>query len=140
MVYFSVDKKSYKIETKNNQTFVSIDYNNQNFEKKNTNKYYPLDSKQPLIDFLFYLGIDIPHYCYHQTLTISGNCRMCLVELKGSIKPIVSCSMSVKGILSPNSQIYTKSPLVKKARENVLEFLLLNHPLDCPICDRATCY
>ena len=137
MVYFSVDKKSYKIETKNNQTFVSIDDNNQEFEKNNTNEYYPLDSKQPLIDFLFNLGIDIPHYCYHQTLSIAGNCRMCLVELKGSIKPIVSCSMSAKGSLSPNTQLYTNSPLVKKARENVLEFLLLNHPLDCPICDQG---
>ena len=137
MVYFSVDKKSYKIKTKNNKTFVSIDYNNQSSEKNNINEYYPLDSKQPLIDFLFNLGIDIPHYCYHQALSISGNCRMCLVELKGSIKPIVSCSMSAKGSLSPNTQLYTNSPLVKKARENVLEFLLLNHPLDCPICDQG---
>jgi NADH dehydrogenase/NADH:ubiquinone oxidoreductase subunit G len=62
---------------------------------------------------------------------------MCLVELKGSIKPLVSCSMSAKGSLSPNSQLYTNSPLVKKARENILEFLLLNHPLDCPICDQG---
>jgi len=137
MVSFSVDKKTYKIETKNNQTFVSIDYKNQNFEENNINEYYPLNSKQPLNDFLFNLGIDIPHYCYHQTLSISGNCRMCLVELKGSMKPIVSCSMSAKGSLSPNTQLYTNSPLVKKARENVLEFLLLNHPLDCPICDQG---
>ena len=137
MAQIFVDKKTYKIETKNNQTFVSIDYKNQDFGKNNTNEYYPLNSKQPLIDFLFNLGIDIPHYCYHQTLSIAGNCRMCLVELKGSIKPIVSCSMSAKGSLSPNTQLYTNSPLVKKARENVLEFLLLNHPLDCPICDQG---
>ena len=137
MVSFFIDKKSYKIETKNNQTFVSVNYNNLNFEKNNSNENYPLNSKQPLIDFLFNLGIDIPHYCYHQALSIAGNCRMCLVELKGSIKPIVSCSMSAKGSLSPNTQLYTNSPLVKKARENVLEFLLLNHPLDCPICDQG---
>jgi NADH dehydrogenase/NADH:ubiquinone oxidoreductase subunit G len=137
LVYFSVDKKSYKIETKNNQTFVSIDYDNQDFEENNIKEYYPLNSQQPLIDFLFNLGIDIPHYYYHQTLSIAGNCRMCLVELKGSIKPIVSCSMSAKGSLSPNTQLYTNSLLVKKARENVLEFLLLNHPLDCPICDQG---
>jgi NADH dehydrogenase/NADH:ubiquinone oxidoreductase subunit G len=62
---------------------------------------------------------------------------MCLVELKGSMKPLVSCSMSAKGSLLPNTQLYTNSPLVKKARENVLEFLLLNHPLDCPICDQG---
>jgi NADH dehydrogenase/NADH:ubiquinone oxidoreductase subunit G len=62
---------------------------------------------------------------------------MCLIELKGSIKPLVSCSMSAKGSLSPNTQLFTNSPLVKKARENILEFLLLNHPLDCPICDQG---
>ena len=107
------------------------------FEKNNVNEDYQLDSKQPLIDFLFNLGIDIPHYCYHQKLSIAGNCRMCLVELKGSIKPIVSCSMSAKGTLAPNTQLYTNSPLIKKARENVMEFLLLNHPLDCPICDQG---
>lgn len=62
---------------------------------------------------------------------------MCLIELKGSVKPLVSCSMSAKGSLSPNTQLFTNSPLVKKARENILEFLLLNHPLDCPICDQG---
>lgn len=83
------------------------------------------------------MGIDIPHYCYHQALPIAGNCRICLVELKGSMKPLVSCSMSAKGSLSSNTELYTQSPLVKKARENILEFLLLNHPLDCPICDQG---
>ena len=63
---------------------------------------------------------------------------MCLIELKGSTKPLVSCSMSAKGCLSPNTQLFTNSPLVKKARENILEFLLLNHPLDCPICDQGS--
>jgi NADH-quinone oxidoreductase subunit G len=61
---------------------------------------------------------------------------MCLVELKNSPKPIVSCAMSAKSCLN-NSEVYTNSPLVKKARENVLEFLLLNHPLDCPVCDQG---
>ena len=69
-------------------------------------------------------------------MSISGNCRMCLVELKNSPKPIVSCAMNAKSCLA-NGDIYTNSPLVKKARENVLEFLLLNHPLDCPICDQG---
>ena len=82
MAQFFVDKKTYKIETKNNQTFVSIDYNNQDFEENNINEYYPLNSQQPLIDFFFNLGIDIPHYCYHQTFSIAKNCRMCLVRLK----------------------------------------------------------
>ena len=90
----------------------------------------------PLIEYCETLGINIPHYCYHKSLSISGNCRMCLVELKNSPKPIVSCAMSAKSCLN-NSEIYTNSPLVKKARENVLEFLLLNHPLDCPVCDQG---
>ena len=89
-----------------------------------------------LIEYCETLGITIPHYCYHKNLSISGNCRMCLVELKNSPKPIVSCAMSAKSCLN-NSEIFTNSPLVKKARENVLEFLLLNHPLDCPICDQG---
>ena len=89
-----------------------------------------------LIEYCETLGINIPHYCYHKNLSISGNCRMCLVELKNSPKPIVSCAMSAKSCLN-NNKIYTNSPLVKKARENILEFLLLNHPLDCPICDQG---
>lgn len=90
----------------------------------------------PLIEYCETLGITIPHYCYHKNLSISGNCRMCLIELKNSPKPIVSCAMSAKACLA-NNEIYTNSPLVKKARENILEFLLLNHPLDCPICDQG---
>ena len=90
----------------------------------------------PLIEYCETIGVNIPHYCYHKGLSISGNCRMCLVELKNSPKPIVSCAMSAKSCLN-NSEIFTNSPLVKKARENVLEFLLLNHPLDCPICDQG---
>jgi len=90
----------------------------------------------PLIDYCETLGINIPHYCYHKNLSISGNCRMCLIELKGSPKPVVSCAMSAKSCLN-NAEVFTNSPLVKKARENILEFLLLNHPLDCPICDQG---
>lgn len=92
--------------------------------------------KNSLISYLIAHGASIPHYCYHKNLSISGNCRMCLVELKNSPKPIVSCAMSAKACLN-NGEIYTNSPLVKKARENILEFLLLNHPLDCPICDQG---
>lgn len=80
-----------------------------------------------------YSGITIPRFCYHETLSIAGNCRMCLVELENSEKPIASCLTEV----TENISIYTDSPYVKKARENVLEALLLNHPLDCPICDQA---
>lgn len=92
--------------------------------------------KVPLIEFCNIKGYKIPHYCYHKKLSIAGNCRMCLVELKNSPKPVVSCSISTRTSL-PNSELFTNSPLVKKARENVMEFLLLNHPLDCPICDQG---
>jgi NADH-quinone oxidoreductase chain G len=79
------------------------------------------------------IDIYIPRFCYHDQLSIAGNCRMCLVEVEKSPKPVVSCAFPVMA----NMKIYTNSPLVKKARENVLEFLLLNHPLDCPICDQG---
>lgn len=78
-------------------------------------------------------SIDVPRFCYHEKLSVSGNCRMCLVEVEKSPKPVVSCAMPV----SKNMVIYTDTPLVKKARESVLEFLLVNHPLDCPVCDQA---
>jgi len=80
-----------------------------------------------------YVGISIPRFCYHETLSIAGNCRMCLVEIEKTPKPVSSCTLPV----SNNMQIFTDSPLVKKARENVVETLLLNHPLDCPICDQG---
>ncbi len=104
------------------------------FQSNHKNDYWKQNA--PLIEYCETIGINIPHYCYHKSLSISGNCRMCLVELKNSPKPIVSCAMSAKSCLN-NSEIFTNSPLVKKARENVLEFLLLNHPLDCPICDQG---
>ena len=80
-----------------------------------------------------YVGIHIPRFCYHEILSVAGNCRMCLVEIEKSPKPVASCALPVLN----NMQIYVNTPLVKKARENVLETLLLNHPLDCPICDQA---
>jgi len=78
-------------------------------------------------------NIYIPRFCYHEKLSIAGNCRMCLVEVKGVLKPIASCAMPI----SKDMQIFTESKLVKKAREGILEFILLNHPLDCPICDQG---
>jgi len=95
-----------------------------------------INSKISLIAYLIANGISVPHYCYHNDLSIAGNCRVCLVELKKSVKPIVSCATNAKAVLSSNS-IFHDSALVKKARENILEFLLLNHPLDCPICDQG---
>lgn len=79
------------------------------------------------------LGIDVPRFCFHERLLIAGNCRMCLVEIEKSPKPVASCALPV----SEGMKVFTKTPLVKKAQEGVLEFLLLNHPLDCPICDQG---
>jgi hypothetical protein len=79
------------------------------------------------------IGIDIPRFCYHSALSVAGNCRMCLIEVLNSPKPVAACAFPV----TPNMSIFTNSPLVKKARENILEALLLNHPLDCPICDQG---
>ncbi len=86
-------------------------------------------------------GIEIPRFCYHERLSIAGNCRMCLVEVTGMPKPVASCAMSVSD-LRPSRDgtpptVITNSPTVRKAREGVLEFLLINHPLDCPICDQG---
>lgn len=78
-------------------------------------------------------GIQIPRYCYHERLSVAGNCRMCLVEVEKSAKPVASCAMPVmKGM-----RVKTDSELSRKAREGVMEFLLVNHPLDCPICDQG---
>jgi len=86
-------------------------------------------------------GVEIPRFCYHERLSIAGNCRMCLVEVEGIPKPIASCAMGVTD-LPPNKDgaprsVLTASPMVKAAREGVMEFLLINHPLDCPICDQG---
>ncbi len=87
-------------------------------------------------------GAEIPRFCYHERLSVAGNCRMCLVEVKGGPpKPQASCAMSVKDLRpGPNGEppeMFTSTPMVKKAREGVMEFLLINHPLDCPICDQG---
>ncbi|MGP9818430.1 NADH-quinone oxidoreductase subunit NuoG [Salinarimonas sp. NSM] len=86
-------------------------------------------------------GAEIPRFCFHERLSIAGNCRMCLVELKGAPKPVASCAWGVKDCRpGPNGEpptVYTKSASTKKAREGVMEFLLINHPLDCPICDQG---
>jgi NADH-quinone oxidoreductase chain G len=79
------------------------------------------------------IEIAVPRFCYHERLNVAGNCRMCLVEIEKVPKPVASCAFPV----APNMRIYTDTPLVHKARENVLEFLLINHPLDCPICDQG---
>jgi len=87
-------------------------------------------------------GAEVPRFCFHERLSIAGNCRMCLVEVKGGPpKPQASCAMNVRDLRGgPNGEppeVFTKTPMVKKAREGVMEFLLVNHPLDCPICDQG---
>ena len=79
------------------------------------------------------LGVEVPRFCYHERLSVPANCRMCLVEMKGSPKPVASCAMPA----ADKQEIFTDTPLVQKARKGVMEFLLINHPLDCPICDQG---
>ena len=101
-----------------------------------------VDGAMTLIQACEQAGIEVPRFCYHERLSIAGNCRMCLVEVVGGPpKPAASCAMQVKDLRpGPDGQppvVKTNSPMVKKAREGVMEFLLINHPLDCPICDQG---
>ncbi len=105
-------------------------------------KEIDVDPAMTLIQACEQADIEIPRFCYHERLSIAGNCRMCLVEVVGGPpKPAASCAMQVKDLRpGPEGQppvIKTNSPMVKKAREGVMEFLLINHPLDCPICDQG---
>ena len=101
-----------------------------------------VDGAMTIIQAAEVAGVAIPRFCYHERLTIAGNCRMCLVEVVGGPpKPAASCAMQVRDLRpGPNGEapvVKTTSPMVKKAREGVMEFLLINHPLDCPICDQG---
>ena len=101
-----------------------------------------VDPRLTLLQACEQAGVEIPRFCYHERLSIAGNCRMCLVEVVGGPpKPAASCAMQVKdlrpGPEGQPPQVKTTSPMVKKAREGVMEFLLINHPLDCPICDQG---
>ena len=101
-----------------------------------------VDGAMTIIQAAEVAGVEIPRFCYHERLTIAGNCRMCLVEVVGGPpKPVASCAMQVRDLRpGPNGEapmVKTKSPMVRKAREGVMEFLLINHPLDCPICDQG---
>ncbi|MCY4261126.1 MAG: 2Fe-2S iron-sulfur cluster-binding protein, partial [Rhodobacteraceae bacterium] len=103
---------------------------------------YEFPGEMTLIQACEDAGIEIPRFCYHERLSIAGNCRMCLVEVVGGPpKPTASCAMQVKD-LRPGPEgrppeVRTSSPLAVKAREGVMEFLLINHPFDCPICDQG---
>ncbi|PZX17631.1 NADH-quinone oxidoreductase subunit G [Palleronia aestuarii] len=101
-----------------------------------------VDPAMTLIQACEQAGIEIPRFCYHERLSIAGNCRMCLVEVVGGPpKPAASCAMQVRDLRPGKDgappEVKTNSPMVKKAREGVMEFLLINHPLDCPICDQG---
>jgi NADH-quinone oxidoreductase subunit G len=104
-------------------------------------KLMEVDPSTTLLQACEEAGAEIPRFCYHDRLSIAGNCRMCLVQVVGVGKPIASCAMGV-GDLPPNKdgsprEVRTNTPFVKAAREGVMEFLLINHPLDCPICDQG---
>jgi len=92
-----------------------------------------ISSKSTILEACNFAGIIVPRFCFHKKLSIAGNCRMCLVEIEKFPKPVSSCTLNV----SEGMRIFTKTPLVRKAQETVLEFLLINHPLDCPICDQG---
>ena len=96
-------------------------------------KEYLVEEGLTIIQVCEDVGIEIPRFCYHEKLAIAGNCRMCLVEVEKSPKPVASCSINI----TEGMVIKTHSEIVKKAREGVMEFLLINHPLDCPICDQG---
>ncbi|ORY18016.1 hypothetical protein BCR34DRAFT_505212 [Clohesyomyces aquaticus] len=96
-------------------------------------KKVSIEAGSALIQACEKAGSTVPRYCYHEKLMIAGNCRMCLVEVERAPKPVASCAWPVQ----PGMVVKTDSPLVHKAREGVMEFLLANHPLDCPICDQG---
>jgi NADH dehydrogenase/NADH:ubiquinone oxidoreductase subunit G len=103
--------------------FIKIDDIEYNFDK--------VLSNFTIFQFCHNKNINIPCFCYHEKLTIAGNCRMCIVQINNNLG--VSCAINV----SENMIIYTNNKRVREARESVLEFLLINHPLDCPICDQG---
>ena len=96
-------------------------------------KSFEVDDGITVIQACEQAGVEIPRFCYHEKLSIAGNCRMCLVEMENSAKPVASCAMPV----AQGMKIKTNTEMVTKARKGVMEFLLINHPLDCPICDQG---
>jgi len=94
---------------------------------------FEIDKDYTILQFLLLISVQVPRFCYHEQLSIAGNCRVCLIEDIKSIKPIIACAINIADGLN----VYTQSVKAKKAREAVLEYLLINHPLDCPICDQG---
>ncbi|MCJ1477295.1 NADH dehydrogenase (ubiquinone) 78K chain precursor, 5-prime end [Lambiella insularis] len=115
------------------RTFVSTPSRQAEVELTIDGKKVSIEAGSVLIQACEKAGVTIPRYCYHEKLMIAGNCRMCLVEVERAPKPVASCAWPVQ----PGMVVKTDSPLTHKAREGVMEFLLANHPLDCPICDQG---
>src|SRR5919206_987422 len=92
-----------------------------------------VDAGATVMDAATKLGIFVPHFCYHKKLSIAANCRMCLVEIEKAPKPMPACATPV----TDGMKVKTHSPAAKNAQNGVMEFLLINHPLDCPICDQG---
>ncbi|KIV98954.1 NADH-ubiquinone oxidoreductase 78 kDa subunit, mitochondrial [Verruconis gallopava] len=115
------------------RSFSSSDGRSAEVELTIDGKKVSIEAGSALIQACEKAGSTVPRYCYHEKLMIAGNCRMCLVEVERAPKPVASCAWPVQ----PGMVVKTNSPLVHKAREGVMEFLLANHPLDCPICDQG---
>ncbi|KAL9948116.1 NADH dehydrogenase (ubiquinone) 78K chain precursor, 5-prime end [Verticillium nonalfalfae] len=115
------------------RTFASTTQRNAEVELTIDGKKVSIEAGSALIQACEKAGVTIPRYCYHEKLMIAGNCRMCLVEVEKAPKPVASCAWPVQ----PGMVVKTNSPLTHKAREGVMEFLLANHPLDCPVCDQG---
>ncbi|KAM0325409.1 hypothetical protein ACHAQA_007395 [Verticillium albo-atrum] len=115
------------------RTFASTTQRNAEVELTIDGKKVSIEAGSALIQACEKAGATVPRYCYHEKLMIAGNCRMCLVEVEKAPKPVASCAWPVQ----PGMVVKTNSPLTHKAREGVMEFLLANHPLDCPVCDQG---
>ena len=100
---------------------------------KINNKEYSFNKDETLIQIADRNGIHIPRFCYHDKLSIAANCRMCLIEQAGVKKPMPACSTPA----TEDQQYFTNSNLAVTSQKNTMEFLLINHPLDCPVCDQA---
>jgi NADH dehydrogenase (ubiquinone) Fe-S protein 1 len=124
------NKKIYQVASRNFRPTQSL---NKEFEVFIDGKAITVDSTYTIYQACTEAGVTIPRFCYHERLAVAGNCRMCLVEVEQSPKPVASCAMNVM----PNMKVNTKSERTRIARGGVMEFLLANHPLDCPICDQG---
>ncbi|KAG2005169.1 hypothetical protein GB937_009003 [Aspergillus fischeri] len=132
--FFRAAARSFRVPKLNkHRTFATTTPRSAEVELTIDGKKVSVEAGSALIQACEKAGVTIPRYCYHEKLMIAGNCRMCLVEVERAPKPVASCAWPVQ----PGMNVKTDSPLVHKAREGVMEFLLANHPLDCPICDQG---